>query len=356
MGDRNLRVGIIGAGGIARGAHVPGYRQSGRAEVTAVCDVIPDAARAFAEAHDLSRHYDSVETMLAQEELDVVSICTSNDAHHPAAMAALKQGLHVFCEKPLALNFAQAREMHDMAQAQGLVTGINFTYRTTPAARYIKELTEEAIFGDIKHFSIEYYQSYSVHPGRSLEWRFQKKLTGTGALADLGSHATDLTLWLAGGIAGVRGHMATFIHERPLLDGSGMGKVDVDDSTEMLVSYQNGATGVIAATRFATGRTNHQRISIYGDKGSLVFQNGAEPRLEVAVDPFSKDGSAVLVPVPARLVRASRSHIPAFVKTILDGAPVAFPTFADGLRTQEVLEAAEISHNEDRWISLPLPR
>ena len=168
MGDRNLRVGIIGAGGIARGAHVPGYRQSGRAEVTAVCDVHADAARAFAAAHGLSRHYDSVEGMLAQEDLDVVSICTSNDAHHPAAMAAIARGLHVFCEKPLAMNFAQALEMYEASRSQGVVTGINFTYRTTPAARYIKELTEEAIFGDVKHFSIEYYQSYSVQPGRKL--------------------------------------------------------------------------------------------------------------------------------------------------------------------------------------------
>ena len=356
MDDRMLRVGIVGAGGIARGAHVPGYRSSGRADVRAVCDVNVEAARVFSETQDVPHHYGSVEAMLAQEELDVVSICTSNDAHHPAALAAIERGLHVFCEKPLALNFAQAREMYEAAQSQGVVTGINFTYRTTPAARYLKELTDQSLFGEVKHCSIEYYQSYSVQPGRSLEWRFQRKLTGTGALADLGSHATDLVLWLNGGIAGVRGHMATFIHERPLQDGSGMGPVDVDDSTTFLAEYENGATGVVDATRFATGRSNHQRISIYGDTGSLVFQNGPEPRIEVAVEPFSRDGSAVLVPVPSRLVGSPRSHVPSFVNTILDGAPVDFPTFADGLRTQEVLEAAEVSHSEDRWISLPLPR
>lgn len=356
MGDQVLRVGVIGAGGIARGAHVPGYRQSGRAKAMAVCDVNAEAARAFAESQDVPRHYGSVEAMLESEDLDVVSICTSNNAHHPAAMAAIARGLHVFCEKPLAMNFGQALEMHDAAVAKGVVTGVNFTYRTFPAARYIKELTEQRLFGDVKHFSIEYYQSYSVQPGRGLEWRFQKKLTGTGALADLGSHATDLALWLNGGIAGARGHMATFIHERPLLDGSGMGTVDVDDATTFLAAYENGATGVVDATRFATGRKNHQRISIYGDKGSLVYQNGPEPRLEIAAEPFSKDGGEVLVPVPQRLLSGSRSHVPPFVDTILDGAPVAFPTFEDGLRAQEVLEAAEVSHTEDRWVSLPLPK
>ncbi|MDE2840055.1 MAG: Gfo/Idh/MocA family oxidoreductase [Chloroflexota bacterium] len=356
MNNGKLQVGIIGAGGAGRGAHVPGYRSTGRADVLAVCDVNADAARSFAETLELSNHYGSVEDMLAQEDLDVVSICTSNDAHHPAAMAAIARGLHVFCEKPLAMNFAQAVEMHDAAEAKGVVTGINFTYRTTPAARYIKELADQAIFGDVNQFNIEYYQSYSMQPGRGLEWRFQKKLTGTGALADLGSHATDLAMWLNGGISGARGQMATFIHERPLLDGSGMGTVDVDDVTTFLARYENGATGVVDATRLATGRSNHQRITIYGDKGSLVFQNGPEGRIEVAVEPFSKDGSAVPVPVPSRLAASSPSHVPAFVNTILDGAPVDFPTFADGLRVQEVLEAAEVSHNEDRWVSLPLPR
>ena len=356
MNNGKLQVGIIGAGGAARGAHVPGYRSTGRADVLAVCDVNADAARAFAETLEISNHYGSVEDMLAQEELDVVSICTSNDAHHPAAMAAIARGLHVFCEKPLAINFAEAVEMHDAAEAKGVVNGINFTYRTTPAARYIKELADQAIFGDVNQFNIEYYQSYSMQPGRGLEWRFQKKLTGTGALADLGSHATDLAMWLNGGISGARGQMATFIHERPLLDGSGMGTVDVDDVTTFLARYENGATGVVDATRLATGRSNHQRITIYGDKGSLVFQNGPEGRIEVAVEPFSKDGSAVPVPVPSRLAASSPSHVPAFVNTILDGAPVDYPTFADGLRVQEVLEAAEVSHLEDRWISLPLPR
>ena len=175
MDDRMLRVGIVGAGGIARGAHVPGYRSSGRADVKAVCDVNAEAARVFSDTQDIPHHYGSVEAMLAQEELDVVSICTSNDAHHPAALAAIERGLHVFCEKPLALNFAQAREMYEAAQSQGVVTGINFTYRTFPAARYVKELAEQKLFGDVKHFSIEYFQSYSVNPNRSLEWRISKE-------------------------------------------------------------------------------------------------------------------------------------------------------------------------------------
>jgi predicted dehydrogenase len=354
MNERHLKVGLIGAGGIARGHHAPGFRDSGRADLVAVCDIDLAAAQRLAKEYAIPHVFTDFEKMLAEVPLDAVAVTTSNDAHYPAAIAALTRKLHVYCEKPLALNYREAREMTEAARAAGVVTGINFVYRTMPGARYLKELLESGIVGEVRHFFIEYFQSYSVDPSRPLLWRFQKKYSGTGVLADLGSHATDLALWLAGPIAAVRGHLATFIHERPLLAGTGTGKVDVDDAATFLAQFANGAAGVIAATRFATGRSNFQRISIYGTTGAIIYENDRVPRIQVALPPFVKDSTYLEVPIPSRLSGGRLSHIPAFVNAILDGLEPTFPTFEDGLRTQEVLEAVERSCQPGDWVTLPL--
>jgi len=106
-----LRIGIIGSGSIARNAHMPGYRAQTDAEVVAVCDIVPGRAAAFAQEFGIAHAYESYEEMLRREQLDAVSVCTPNFAHHDTAIAALEAGLHVLCEKPIAMNLSEAREM-----------------------------------------------------------------------------------------------------------------------------------------------------------------------------------------------------------------------------------------------------
>ncbi len=134
-----LRVGIVGAGGIARHHHVPSYKRCRKVAVVAACDVSETALAEMKGLHGITRLYRDYREMLAEEQLDLISVCTSNDMHHPVTMAAIARGLDVFCEKPLALNLAQAREMAAAAEAHGTRTGVNFAHRRTPASRLAED-------------------------------------------------------------------------------------------------------------------------------------------------------------------------------------------------------------------------
>ncbi len=113
---KTIRVGIIGAGSIARYAHVPGYKAQPNVEIVAAADTVPGKAAAFAAEFGIPRAYDSMEEMLSNEQLDAVSVCTPNYAHKAATIAALNAGLHVLCEKPIAMNLAEGREMVETAR------------------------------------------------------------------------------------------------------------------------------------------------------------------------------------------------------------------------------------------------
>jgi predicted dehydrogenase len=149
---------------------------------------------------------------------------------------------------------------------------VAFNYRFVPAIRQARQLIESGALGRIYHYRAVYLQEWlTPRYDTSLAWRMDKKRAGSGAVGDLGAHIIDLGRFLAGEIKGVSAMTRTFIKERPLLDSTGTGKVDVDDAFVAAVEFENGAIGTLEATRFAAGRKNYQVVEINGEKGSLRF-------------------------------------------------------------------------------------
>ena len=338
-----VRLGIVGAGGIANFHHIPNLLKHPRAQITAVCDVNEAAAAETAQRHDIAYIYTDYRAMLEEAPLDAVVVCTSNNQHAPVSLAAIEKRLHVLCEKPLALNEAEARELAITAERAGVIHGVNFSYRTNPAVRFVKEIVESGDLGIIYQISLQYLQGHNadpdvpVRPGSA--WRMQRSLAGLGVLGDLGSHLIDLARFWFGEIAAVQSAQRTFIKERPLLAG-GTVAVDGDDVTMAILDFERGMLGTLQTSWSAPPWGNHQRIEIYGSKGGIVYENENQQSIQAVFGgaPMFKYRTLAPVQVPARFHETATTHPAAFVDAVSRGEAY-HPDFSDGARCQEILDA-----------------
>jgi predicted dehydrogenase len=349
-----LRVGIAGAGGVAR-YHANNFRDAGGVTLAAVADVDRGAAEAFAAQYDIPQVYTDAEQMIAEADLQAISICTPDSSHHPIALAALEAGLPVLCEKPLAMNVAQAREMVAAAARAGVLTAVNFSHRARPGVQLLHRLINDGYLGEISHFEVSYLQSwlmfdaYLARP--ALRWRLDKTVAAAGVLADLGVHITDMARFLVGEFASVCGLVWHDTRERRAGEGGPVVQVTVDDAGAYLAEFARGATGVFHTSRVAPGRGDYLRIEVYGQEGSALFQSDRNDRVLACLGPLQRQRRVFTEYVVQEEDLAYKSPIHAFVQN-LRGGHIPAPTFTDGLRAQEVLAAVLRSAQERRWLTV----
>ncbi len=246
----------------------------------AICGRHADETAEFAKRFGWESYESDWRKVCERKDVDVVDIASPGGMHHDIAVAAAKAGKHVFCEKPLAFNLKDAREMLDAARKAGVVHMVNFNYRVVPALALAKQMIAAGEIGEIRHFRATYLQDWLNDPKFPMNWRLRKDAAGSGANGDLNAHHVDMARFLVGEIGEVVGMKKTFITERPAegrsagltaTAGVGTEKVTVDDATLFLAKFSNGALGSFEATRMAPGRKNFNRVEINGSKGSLVF-------------------------------------------------------------------------------------
>ncbi|HIE52176.1 MAG TPA: Gfo/Idh/MocA family oxidoreductase [Armatimonadetes bacterium] len=342
-----VRVGIIGCGGIARHAHIPQLQQHPRAEVVWCMDVDRQRAGALAREFGIPEASDDLEGLLALGQADAVTIATPHNAHCAPALRAIEAGLHVCCEKPLALNLEEAQQMTEAAERKGVKTMVCFSYQFVPAARLLKELILRGHLGDLLHVQ-GYYAQAAALTGAPLVWRFQKAIAGSGALADIGGHVIQLAQWWAGPLVRVCGQLKTFVRERKRLDAEEMAPVEVDDTCSLLGEFAAGGVASITASRAFIGRANYQRFEVSGTEGAAVYDNSRPDSLEVCLGPaFTARRHFVSLPVAPHHRVGQMAH---FINGILEDWDRIEPDFRDGLRTQAVLEAVERSVATRRWV------
>jgi predicted dehydrogenase len=300
--------------------------------------------------------------LIARDDVQLIDIVAPGGLHAPIAIAALQAGKHVLCEKPLANTLAEAEAMAAAADAAfpgGARAMVGFNYRRVPALALARRLVEQGRIGRLRHVRAVYLQDWLVDPDSPLTWRLQAEQAGSGALGDLGAHIVDLARFLTGDeITGVSALSATFVEERPLLGGEGVGEVTVDDAVVFSARFGSGALGSFEATRYASGRKNGLRIELNGSSGSLAFDLERLNELEF-YDGEDTDGGAtagfrrILVTEPEHPYLSGwwpPGHIIGWEHTfthqardlltaIAEGAQPE-PSFADGLAVQRVLDAA----------------
>jgi predicted dehydrogenase len=188
-----------------------------------------------------------------------------NAAHLEPSLAALRNGKHVVCEKPLGRTADEARRLWLAAERSGVVHMCGFNLRFIPAVRLARELLEAGELGEPTHFRARFLASSALRADQRRTWRFQRSTSGSGAVADLGSHIVDLARYLVGELEAVSAATATYVPER---DGQ---RVDVDDAFAAVVEFKGGAIGTLEASRAAGRRSNECGFEVDGTRGSLCF-------------------------------------------------------------------------------------
>ena len=293
-----------------------------------ICDIVPEIAADAKERFGFEKCCWDYREIIEDSEIDVVSICTPNNAHAEIAIAALKAGKHVICEKPIASTLEDAEKMAKAAEEaakQGIISMNAYQYRRVPALVLAKKFIDEGSLGRILNVRCTYLQSWSADPSSPLSWRFQKKIAGAGTLGDIASHVIDIAQYLAGDIDEVVSMMQTYITERPVQEGGtdllGTVKmdsnakkeaVDVDDEDSFLVRFKSGAVGSIEATRNAWGRNNFNTVELHGTLGSISFNYERLNELQVcwANDPDDRRGFKTIYTGPAHFYGDATWNIP----------------------------------------------
>jgi len=307
--------------------------------------------------------------LVRREDVDLVDICTSNVTHMAIAVAAAKNGKHILCEKPIALNADEARRMLDAANEAGVRHMVAFNYRRAPAIALAKQMIDQGKLGRIYHFNAVYYQDWLVDPNFHWVWRHDIKEGGSGAHGDMNAHIVDLARFLIGEVEAVSGAQEIFIKERPLEDGSGIGQVTADDSTYFLARFREGALGSFLCSRFATGRKNFLRLEIFGSEGALGFNLERLNELEYysRADPASEQGFRTIYVTESTHPYVNAwwppGHILGWEHTFIhevrdflvaiDSRAAVHPDFYDGVRCQQVLDAVVKSALDGKWVKVP---
>ena len=384
---KSLNVGIVGYKFMGK-AHSNGWMKAplffdlpAKPVMKAACGRHEEPLKAFADHWGWQDIETDWKKLVARKDIDIVDISAPQNMHHEIAMAAVANGKHVFCEKPMAMSYEQAREMYEAAKKAGVKHYLNHNYRRCPAVMLAKRLIDDGKIGRIYHFLGEYLQSWIMDPSFPLTWHLRKETAAYGPHIDLGSHTIDLARFLVGEITSITGMTRQFVTERPLPDevaagtfkaagaaGGGTGKVGVEDGAMMTVGFEGGAIGCINTTRFAGGRFNYLHFEIYGEKGSLAwdFERMNELKYMSKDDPDYAQGFRTIVVTegvhpyvsawwpPGHIIGYEHEFVHAaadFVKAVVENTD-AWPSFYDGMKCMQVIEAGIESAEKGKRVDL----
>ena len=358
MEKKVIRIGSVGLGGIWTGVHEPGIRRSPDLELVAICDIDEEKLKAAGEKYGIDEAHRFVDyhDLINCPDVDAVDICTSNDAHFEIGMAAVEAGKPYDIEKPITMTAEEADILANATKEKGIKNMVCFSYRFKAAARYAKDLIAQGKIGKVYHVDMQYFQAWGLpRVDCPLAWRFIKNRTGSGALGDLGCHALDLVRFVLGKeYTNIVGHTGTYVKERKLEKGEGVGQVDVDDFCNYMVDMEDGISASFQITRFGFGRGNYQRMEIYGSEGAIVYSLDATPGLEDEIEVCSGDINADAhvfskLPIPQQYYSDQMQSFADILNGVGDGMPA---TIFDGQANQHVVDTILESAEAGKWMEI----
>lgn len=364
---QKLNVGIIGLGYIGK-VHAQAYRSIPLAFPAAL--VLPELKAVWRtslgrdEEFIRSCNFETITTDLDEffrAPLDLIDVCTPTGMHTEFVTAAAQHGKAIYCEKPLGLHLADARQMSKLAENTGVPTRVAFVMRYIPAIGQMKSLLDSGELGEVLNFRAHMFHSSYLNPNRPMAWRLRKSQSGGGAFADLGAHLLDLVQYLLGNPCAIQAQMRTFIKQRPVKAGSSeMETVDVDDWVTCTLELDNGVLGQLEAARTAGGVPDETVFQVFCRKGSLFFNSNSPEMLSVynlqqdkwvkgvfeeSPQENERPISSLWPPSKVSMGYLLNAHLSCqydFLQSIAAGKPCG-PDFQSAVNVQQVLEAGYAS-------------
>jgi predicted dehydrogenase len=353
-----FRIGVVGAGAIATYGHIPGFQAAPNTQIVAICDTNLERAQAAATKFNIPDAFDDYRKMIASAKLDAISIGVPNALHAPVALAGLENGLHVFCEKPMATSVADGEAMVAAAKRAGKILAINMSNRPRPEVLFMRKAVGEGRLGKISYAYGRMIRRTGI-PGFG-SWFTRRELSGGGALMDIGVHMLDMVMFALNfpRVAAVRGELQ-MVHgpQGRGLGGWGMDRVpggtfDVDDLASIHLRLADGGLVTIEVTWAFYGR-NEERIQLAGSEAGIDFVPalyGEEQPLRI----YKDDAGAPVEVIPTLQKPDQRVWtlgLTRFVEACRgEGQPVA--TGEEGLEILKLLDATNRSAAEGREVKL----
>ncbi len=370
-----LNVGMIGYGFMGR-THSNAYRKAPnffdlpyKPVLKTICGLEEKEAKAFADRWGYESYVTDWRKVIDDKSIDVVDICVPNNYHAEIAIAAAKAGKAICCEKPLALNVAQAEEMVAAVEKAGVPNLVSFNYRRIPAVTLAKKLIDEGRLGRIFHYRANFLQDWTISAqvpqGGMATWRLDVKAAGSGVTGDLLAHCIDTAMWHNGPIGAVCGMTETFVKERMHAETGKVEPVGIDDACTFFCRFDNGSLGNFESSRYARGHKALYTFEINGEHASIAWDLHDLHRLSYfdhRDDSIVRGWRSVHVTdgdmpymgkwwVPGLQIGYEHSFVHQtadFLVNMAAGKPTA-PTFRDALATQKVCEAVLASAKAGKW-------
>lgn len=276
---KEIHIGLVGAGWMGKahsGAFLDAQMLFGPDFGVPVFEIVADSNKASAEQAQHKIGFKRITTdwheLVTDPAVDLVDIATPNAFHYEVAKAALENGKHIYCEKPLSISAAESKELAEIATRKKVINYVGYNNTQNPANAYVRELVQSGKLGKIMQFRGIYDQDQLLDEKLPITWRHINKLAGCGALGDLGSHLLSVSQFIMGDIAEVNAMSTTIFSHRPKsANSTDLVPVENEDIITFLTKYANGAIGIISSSRVATGRKNFLTYEIQGTEGSVSY-------------------------------------------------------------------------------------
>lgn len=336
---KTIRIGVIGAGSISE-MHLQSYQKNPQAELVAICDLNEQRAQAKAEKYAIPHIYTDYRELLANPDIDAVSICTWNNSHAEISIAALNAGKNVLCEKPLCKTVEQALQVEEAVHASGKTLQVGFVRRYSSNTRIVKEMAEQGEFGEI------YYAKASCirRLGNPGGWFSDKERSGGGPIIDIGVHVIDLCWYLMGRpkVKSISGNTYTKLGNRANIKNLAYYKSSdydaehntVEDMANALIRFENGASLFVDVSFTLHAKEDELTVKLYGEKGGVEL----EPALSIISEKY--DTILNLTPqidnLSFNFVAGFQDELDYFIE-VCNGTKQTLSPVADGVEMMKML-------------------